>query len=65
MNPEHLFNKLPLTQWGSEIFPPCLPKSLLVNGTVFLSMHMHAKNTVKCVRGGQVIWEVSPTRFCE
>lgn len=53
----------PLTQWDRELFPPCLPKSLLVNGTMFLSVRVHAKNTVKCMRGGQVIWAASPTHF--
>lgn len=53
----------PLTQWDRELFPPCLPKSLLVNGAIFLSVHIHAKNIVKCMRGGQVIWAAPPTRF--
>lgn len=55
----------PLSQWGCELFPPRLPKSLVVNRAIFLSMCVPAKNILKCVRGGQVIWAVSPTHFGE
>jgi len=59
------FHSHPLPQWGHELFPPCFPKSLVVNGAIFPSICVPAKNIVKPVRDGQVIWAASLTRFGE
>lgn len=61
---QHRTQSCPLTQWDRELFPPCLPKSLLVNGTMFLSVRVHAKNTVKCmVRWPGDLGSISNTLF--